>query len=82
MLAAELSVAMDNEYSVAQDKALSNPSKTGNAPSAPLPLHYDAMLEYWSDKNGFRKESLMSTNENEMKKESECDEEVLRDRKE
>ncbi|ETV67224.1 hypothetical protein H257_16477 [Aphanomyces astaci] len=54
MLAAELSVATEKEYSVTQvqDKfakmksawALSKPSnaiKTGNTPSAPLPPHYD-----------------------------------------
>ncbi|ETV65969.1 hypothetical protein H257_17447 [Aphanomyces astaci] len=102
MLAAELSVATEKEYSVAQvqDKfakmksawSLSKPSnaiETGNAPSAPLPPHYDVMLEYWSDKKGYQRESLMSTDENEIvnhinvKQESgsECEEEMLRSRK-
>ncbi|ETV68323.1 hypothetical protein H257_15645 [Aphanomyces astaci] len=74
MLAAELSVAMESDYTVAQvqDKFSklkttwamtkpSNPSDTGNAPLAPLPPHYDIMLEFWGSKKGYQRESLMST---------------------
>ncbi|ETW01381.1 hypothetical protein, variant [Aphanomyces invadans] len=39
----------------------SNPSDTGNGPLAPLPPHYDIMLEFWGAKKGFQRESLMST---------------------
>ncbi|KAF0724528.1 hypothetical protein Ae201684P_012628 [Aphanomyces euteiches] len=74
MLAAELSVTMERDYNVAQvqDKfsklkaawALSKPSipgPTGNEDSMPMPQDYDVMLEYWGDKLGFQRDSLMST---------------------
>ncbi|RLO12394.1 hypothetical protein DYB28_014389, partial [Aphanomyces astaci] len=61
MLAAELSVAMESDYTVAQvqDKP-SNPSDW-DAPLAPLSPHYDIMLEFWVSKKGYQRESLMST---------------------
>ncbi|ETW05277.1 hypothetical protein H310_04235 [Aphanomyces invadans] len=76
MLATELSVAMKREFTAkqVQDKlakmktewSLSKPSlaaPTGNTPLALEPLHYEVMLEYWGEKVGFQRESLMSTDD-------------------
>ncbi|ETV87890.1 hypothetical protein H257_01305 [Aphanomyces astaci] len=59
MLAAELSVSMEQDDSVAQIQDKSQPA--GNAAFLPLSLHYDVMLEYCSAKKGYQRESLMST---------------------
>ncbi|ETV63856.1 hypothetical protein H257_19208 [Aphanomyces astaci] len=67
MLAAELSVAIESDYTFSKLKTTwamtkpSNPSDTGNAPVAPLPPHYDIMLEFSGSKKGYQRESLMST---------------------
>ncbi|KAG9415750.1 hypothetical protein AC1031_000128 [Aphanomyces cochlioides] len=63
MLAAELSLSMTKEFSVAQvqDKfqklktawSSSNPTlptPTGNLPKLPPPQHFDLMMEYWGSK--------------------------------
>ncbi|KAF0750648.1 hypothetical protein AaE_006635 [Aphanomyces astaci] len=76
MLATELSVVMQREFTAkqVQDKlakmktewSLSKPTlpaPTGNSPRALLPLHYDVMLDYWGEKAGFRRESLISTDD-------------------
>ncbi|ETV89886.1 hypothetical protein H310_15274 [Aphanomyces invadans] len=83
-------MSTEKEFSVAQvqDKFLKmkaawaltktwSSSKTGNGPASALPLHYDVMMEFWSDKKGFQRYSLMSTDEalvepkNEIKQEQE-----------
>ncbi|ETV74818.1 hypothetical protein H257_10879 [Aphanomyces astaci] len=76
MLATELSVVMQREFTAkqVQDKlakmktewSLSKPTlpaPTGNSPQTLLPLDYDVMLDYWGEKAGFRRESLMSTDD-------------------
>ncbi|KAG9415178.1 hypothetical protein AC1031_008611 [Aphanomyces cochlioides] len=76
MLAAELSLAMNREFSVVQvqDKFQkmkaawslskpSNPSPTGNDCKPPLPANFEIMQEYWGSKAGYRRESLMSTDD-------------------
>ncbi|KAF0707564.1 hypothetical protein AaE_013548 [Aphanomyces astaci] len=76
MLAAELSLAMEREYTVLQiqDKLAklktawstskpTLPGPTGNEAKQAPPQYYDIMLEYWGDKVGFQRESLMSTDD-------------------
>ncbi|RHY11768.1 hypothetical protein DYB36_001829 [Aphanomyces astaci] len=76
MLATKLSVSMEREFTAkqVQDKlakmksewSLSKPSlasPTGNATKPPQPMHFDVMLEYWGDKIGYKRESLMSTDD-------------------
>ncbi|ETV75296.1 hypothetical protein H257_10479 [Aphanomyces astaci] len=76
MLAVELSIEMQREFVAkqVQDKfakmktewsvsKTSLPSPTGNLSKPQLPMHYDIMLEYWGTKAGFKRESLMSTDD-------------------
>ncbi|ETV74869.1 hypothetical protein H257_10908 [Aphanomyces astaci] len=75
-LRCELSVSMEREFTVLQiqDKlaklktewSMSKPSlpaPTGNVKKVALPQFYDVMLEYWGEKVGFQRESLMSTDD-------------------
>ncbi|KAH9097042.1 hypothetical protein Ae201684P_011771 [Aphanomyces euteiches] len=74
MLASELSVAMEREFTVGQIQDMlskmraswalskpSNPKPTGNLPAPPPPLHYEIMEEYWGSKLGLQRDSLMTT---------------------
>ncbi|RHZ39690.1 hypothetical protein DYB26_014751, partial [Aphanomyces astaci] len=76
MLATKLSVSMEREFTAkqVQDKlakmksewSLSKPSlasPTRNETKPPQPMHFDVMLEYWGDKIGYKRESLMSTDD-------------------
>ncbi|ETV66228.1 hypothetical protein H257_17270 [Aphanomyces astaci] len=51
---------MKSEWSLSKP-SLASP--TGNATKPPQPIHFDAMLEYWGDKIGYKRESLMSTDD-------------------
>ncbi|ETV63810.1 hypothetical protein, variant [Aphanomyces astaci] len=57
----------------------SSPSQTGNAALSPLPLHYDVMLEYWSAKKGYQRESLMSTDVTDDKRNDYSDDIDIKD---
>ncbi|ETV78073.1 hypothetical protein H257_08282 [Aphanomyces astaci] len=76
MLASELSIDVNRVYSAKQVKdkftnmrsewALTKPSlprPTGNDVVINAPAHFACMLEYWGSKDGFRRESLFSTDE-------------------
>ncbi|KAG9406203.1 hypothetical protein AC1031_020407 [Aphanomyces cochlioides] len=76
LLASELSVDMRRVFTQRQVKdklakmksewSKSNPSTplpTGNDSARFVPAHYDVMLEYWGDKDGYRRESLMTTDD-------------------
>ncbi|RHY13987.1 hypothetical protein DYB32_010882 [Aphanomyces invadans] len=68
-LAAELSVQMDRTFTSKQlqDKwstsKPSNPQPTGNKKATKVPSNYDIMLEYWSERKGLQRESLLSTDD-------------------
>ncbi|KAF0746690.1 hypothetical protein AaE_008023, partial [Aphanomyces astaci] len=51
---------MKTEWSASKP---SLPSPTGNLSKAQLPMHYGIMLEYWRTKVGYKRESLMSTDD-------------------
>ncbi|KAG9399279.1 hypothetical protein AC1031_012233 [Aphanomyces cochlioides] len=78
MLAAELSVDMQSEFTPkqAQDKlakmkvewSVSNPSlaqPTGHSARPPQPQHFDIMMEFWGSKVGYQRESLLTTDDDE-----------------
>ncbi|KAG9410427.1 hypothetical protein AC1031_018467 [Aphanomyces cochlioides] len=77
MLAAELTIEMGRSFTAQQviekfqrlkiDWSISDPKlpcPTGNVTRTAMPCHYDIMLEYWGDKNGCRRDSMFSTDEN------------------
>ncbi|KAH9146712.1 hypothetical protein LEN26_004935 [Aphanomyces euteiches] len=76
LLASELSLDMKREFTAkqVQDKfaklksewSLSRPTAslpTGNCDLRPKPAHYDLMMEYWGEKLGYQRESLMATDD-------------------
>ncbi|KAG9406352.1 hypothetical protein AC1031_002671 [Aphanomyces cochlioides] len=82
-LAAELSIAMDRTFTSKQiqDKFArmksewstskpSTPMPTGNGKLAKQPCNMDIMLEYWSEKRGMQRESLLSTDDEQTTKPS------------
>ena len=49
---------MKSEWSKSKPNA---PKQTGNEFSRLMPAHYDLMLEFWGNKVGYRRDSLMTT---------------------
>ncbi|KAG9397931.1 hypothetical protein AC1031_016349 [Aphanomyces cochlioides] len=78
LLASEMTIALKRSFDSKQvqdkltvskmkaDWAMSNPSlpaQTGNDAKCIQPAYFDIMMEYWSDKKGYQRESLFSTDD-------------------
>ncbi|KAG9404993.1 hypothetical protein AC1031_004096 [Aphanomyces cochlioides] len=77
LLASEMTIALKRSFDSKQvqdkvlskmkaDWAMSNPSlpaQTGNDAKGIQPAYFDIMMEYWSDKKGYQREPLFSTDD-------------------